>query len=129
MRSIIFGPNSLNGNAAAQAQGGIRRVSSVINPTALVANTAVSVTIPAGTEWVELNACNSAGTGQIPYFVCDASIATAVLPTGTITTGLGSEFMPTGYNVRGIATLSVISPVAGYLIVSAYSSLDNTSAT
>lgn len=127
MRSIIYGPNQSNGNAAAQANGGIRRLSATIDTVALTANSASTYAVPAGTEWVFFNASTATGVG-IPLWGCDASIGTAAAPSGNIT-ATGSELNPTGWNVRGVANLSLLSNVTGYVYITRYANLDSTSTT
>lgn len=125
MRSLVF--PEVVGQTLNFISGEIRRTPSNVNIYALTANTAVNVTFPAGTEWALFNASNQAGTAQIPYYVCDAAVATAALPTGNVTNGTGVEFMPVQYNVRLNSTngLSVIANTAGYLYVSLYSNPGN----
>lgn len=105
----------------------IRRPPSNVNIYVLTAGTAFNIPIPAGVEWALFNAFNTAGTAQIPYFICDAAIATAALPTANVTNGAGVEFCPSQYNVRlnSVSGLSAISNSAGFLTVSLYSPPSN----
>ena len=100
----------------------IRRTPGYVNVLSMDANTAQTLTVPNYAEWVAFNACNSTGTAQIAYFVCDAAVATAALPSGAVSNGTASEFMPSMYNVRQNSTsgLSIITPTAGYVIATFY---------
>lgn len=136
MRSMILQHAAETAIVREMTSSSLRRPSSYVNTYALVANTAQTITIPAGTAFVMFNSSTSTGTANIPFWVCDSSVLTpAVVPSTTVTTGLSCEFMPTMYNVGGFSTepaitaLSVISNVAGFLYVSFYSDPSNYSAT
>lgn len=100
----------------------IRQAPGYVNMITLSAGSAADVTVPAGAVYAAFNACNTAGTAQIPFFMSNKAVATAVVPTSK-TDGTGSEFMPTMWNVATIATLSAISPSAGFLVVTFYSNM------
>lgn len=133
MRPALF-PNITNGTLQATTDlitAEVRRTPSVVDTVALTAGVAANVAVPAGAEWALFNACNLAGTAQIPFFVCDAAVATASLPSGTNAAGTASEFMPIQYNVRQQRTvgLSAISPSSGYLVVTFYADPQSTANT
>jgi hypothetical protein len=123
---MIYDGANTNNPALTLITAEIRRTPSYVNVYTLVANTAQTIAIPTGTEWVFFNASNAAATAQIPWLVCDAAVATASI--GAASGGVASEFNPTGYNVRlnSPSGLSVISPSAGLLYVTFYSSPQNT---
>lgn len=91
--------------------------SKTINGYALVANTARTVTFPldslgAAPNYVVFNA-----TGDF-YARWDGNAAT--VPSSDTGDGLGSELFPTQRFINGIATVSVIAPLATLLTISYY---------
>jgi hypothetical protein len=123
LRSNLLWAASLDSNVNTATNAQFRRPPGYVNTYALVANTAQTITIPAGAYIAMFNASTTAGTASIPFYVSDSSILTpAVVPTGTVTNGLSCEWMPSIYNVSLTTALSVISPNSGYLYVTFYGS-------
>lgn len=80
--------------------------------TVVAGPTAKSVTVPTGAQYVTLSA-----TGD---YAADA-YKTAVLYTSDISDGTGSEMNPAVRDCKGLASISVIAPVADtYITLSFY---------
>lgn len=85
-----------------------------VNNYVLVANTAKTVTVPAGAAFASFSPA-------VPFYA-NFNGATAVVPSVDITTGLGHEYMPVTRYIAGVATISIISDQAGAVTVSFYNS-------
>ncbi len=114
--SAIAAPNSLfidrgtNSNFSAN----IRPAPTYVDALVLVAGTAQTQVVPANSRWVLF----SSSCGLI--YVNDNAAAT--VPGTTTTTGAASELNPAAWNLTGmgIATISVISPLACVVTMSFY---------
>jgi hypothetical protein len=131
MRSAIWDGGNYNNPSNVLITAEIPRVPSVINVYQLVGGTARTITLPTNpsAEFAFFNSSNTTGTANATYYICDASIATATIPTGDIINGHGAEFMPNQRNIRNITQLSVIAPTNSFLYVTYYARADNVSAT
>ncbi len=125
MRSAIWDGGNYNNPSNVLITAEIPRISSDINVYVLTAGIARSISIPAGAEFAFFNSSNTAGSANATFFLCDASISTATIPSADILNGTGAEFMTTMRNVRNVAAISVIAPVNSLFYVSFYSRADN----
>jgi hypothetical protein len=127
MRTIIFDGGNYNNPSYTLVAAEIPRFSSVINNYQLTAGVARTISIPAGAEFCFFNCSSATGTALASYFMCDASIATAAIPTGDVTNGTGVEYNTAMRCVRQLTGISVIAPTNSFLTCSFYSRGDNTS--
>lgn len=90
----------------------LRVAPTYVDAKSLAASTAETVTVPANAKFVVFS-------GNAPYYV-NPHGATAAVP-GDVSNGSASELNPAGYELRGMATFSVISPSACILTMAFYS--------
>lgn len=89
----------------------LRRMPTHVNALTLAASTAESFTIPSGALYVVFS--------SEADFWCRRD-ATASVPTGDVTDGTSAELNPTGYEIFGITSISVISETAQIITAAFY---------
>lgn len=94
----------------------LRRPSDKVNAVVLAANTAENITIPSGYRYVLLSATD-------PFWVL--ANGTAAKPSGDVTNGGASEYMPAAYELldadgEALSNLSVLSETAGCVVTAAF---------
>jgi len=82
-----------------------------VNARALAANTAESMTVPAGANYVAFSA-----TGD--FYV---NVGTTATVPGDVTDGAGSELNPTIRALNGAGTISIIAPATCVVTAAFYS--------
>ena len=102
----------INSHNTEAARAAIWECSDTVNSYVLVANTAQTVTIPAGATVMAF-----ASTGN---FYANFRGATAVVPTVNITNGTSSELNPTVRSTAGLSTISIISSATPVVTISFY---------
>jgi hypothetical protein len=84
----------------------------------MTADSAESITVPAGYDYVMFGCVDGSGNGG--SFYADFHGTTAAEPSGDVTDGTGAELNPYIRTLDGITTISVLCPVACIITAAFY---------